>query len=147
MSGVSCQVSVDDKNWKTVLPEYKKLIDAAVAAVANHIEFDGEISVLLTNDAEVQQLNKTYRHKDKPTNVLSFPQDEPGLLGDIAMSLDTLEREAISENKTLQNHFTHLFVHGVLHLSGYDHEDDATQEEMETLETEILAELNIPDPY
>lgn len=136
--------SVADKRWDKKIPNYKKI---ALAALKHIPKLDGEISVLLTNDKEVHALNKKFRKKDKPTNVLSFPNGDNGYLGDIAMSLDTLEREAKEENKPLENHFTHLLIHGVLHLMGYDHETDEEQEEMESLEIKILKKLDIPNPY
>jgi probable rRNA maturation factor len=111
-----------------------------------------EISVLLTSDAEQQRLNKAWRNIDKPTNVLSFPQIEPfspveGLIGDISLARETLEREAKEQGVTLEAHFTHLVVHGFLHILGYDHltEDEALA--MESLEIQILKTLGIADPY
>jgi probable rRNA maturation factor len=115
-----------------------------------------EVSLLLTDDAEMQALNRDYRDQDKPTNVLSFaaldadspiPNDGPILLGDIAIAFETLKREAESEGKRFSDHLAHLVVHGVLHLLGYDHivEEDAL--EMETLERSLLGALGVPDPY
>jgi probable rRNA maturation factor len=141
---------VKDKRWSKILPSYKKIATAALKHLPHTPHEDAgsyEISVLLTNDKEVHALNKKFRQKDKPTNVLSFPDGENGYLGDIAMSLDTLQREAKEENKPLENHFTHLLIHGVLHLMGYDHETDEEQNEMESLEIKILKKLDIPNPY
>jgi probable rRNA maturation factor len=111
-----------------------------------------ELSIVLTDDAEQQQLNAQWRGIDKPTNVLSFPQIEPGgpvtgLLGDIVLARETLEREAAEQSVSFDDHFTHLVVHGFLHILGYDHlaEDEALV--MEGLETQILASLGIADPY
>ena len=111
-----------------------------------------EVTVVLTDDAEQQDLNKQWRGFDKSTNVLSFPQLEPftpvvGLVGDITLARETVEKEAAEMGITLEAHFTHLVVHGFLHLLGYDHieEDEALQ--MEGLETQILATLGIADPY
>jgi len=111
-----------------------------------------ELSVVLTNDAEQQALNREWRGKDQSTNVLSFPQIEPfgavtGILGDIVLARETLEREAVELGKPFADHFTHLIVHGFLHILGYDHEDDSEAVAMESLETRILAALNIDDPY
>lgn len=111
-----------------------------------------ELSILLTDDAEQQQLNREWRGKDASTNVLSFPQIEPfgpvaGLLGDISLARETLEREAAELGKSFADHFTHLVVHGFLHILGYDHLEDAEATEMEGLETRILARLGIADPY
>ena len=111
-----------------------------------------ELSIVLTDDAEQQGLNRDWRGIDKPTNVLSFPQIEPfgpvtGILGDIVLARETLEREAAELDKPFTDHYTHLVVHGFLHILGYDHVDEAQALVMEGLETQILATLGIPDPY
>ncbi len=119
-----------------------------------------EISVRLTDDAEVQGLNRQYRHKDKPTNVLSFPMvqddlldtlansdDGEVLLGDIILALETCTREAAEKGVSPAIHATHLITHGTLHLLGYDHIDDSEAEAMEDLERAALATLGIDDPY
>ena len=115
---------------------------------------EAELSVVLAGDETLQALNREWRDKDKPTNVLSFPSEEvepgetPGiLLGDIVISMETTAREAELENKHPDHHFTHLIIHGFLHLFGYDHETTTDAEIMESLETRILAELNIENPY
>ena len=107
---------------------------------------------MLTDDAEQRELNRQYRGKDSSTNVLSFPQIEPfdpvgGILGDITMARETLEREALEQGTSFPHHFAHLVVHGFLHILGYDHLTDAQALQMESLETEILASLGIDDPY
>jgi probable rRNA maturation factor len=119
-----------------------------------------EVGVRLTDDAEVQALNRDYRGKDKPTNVLSFPQFEPDdfamlantddgeiLLGDIVLALETCTREAADRGIAVADHAAHLIVHGTLHLLGYDHLDDASGDAMEAMETKALAKLGIADPY
>jgi probable rRNA maturation factor len=111
-----------------------------------------ELSILLTNDAEQHQLNQQWRGKDSSTNVLSFPQIEPfgpvvGILGDITLARETLEREAADQGVTFHDHFTHLVVHGFLHILGYDHLTDTQALQMESLETQILASLGVADPY
>lgn len=119
-----------------------------------------EISVRLADDAEVQSLNRDYRHKDAPTNVLSFPMIAPDLLdavantddgevllGDIVLAYETCAREAADKGITLQNHVTHLIVHGTLHLLGYDHQGQAEADAMEQIERDVLATLGIADPY
>ena len=111
-----------------------------------------EVSVLLTDDAHQQVLNRDWRQIDKSTNVLSFPQIEPfqpvsGLVGDISLAHETLVREAADLQKSFTDHFTHLVVHGFLHLLGYDHVSEPEALQMEGLETQILAELGIADPY
>ena len=111
-----------------------------------------EVSVILTSDAEQRILNRDWRGIDRPTNVLSFPQIEPfgavsGLLGDIILARETLEKEASEQSVSFDDHFTHLVVHGFLHLLGYDHIKDDEALAMEGLETQILASLGVADPY
>ena len=111
-----------------------------------------ELSILLTNDEEQQGLNQQWRGKDSSTNVLSFPQIEPfgavvGILGDITLARETLEREAVEQGTSFEHHFTHLVVHGFLHILGYDHLTDEEALQMESLETQILASLGVDDPY
>lgn len=112
-----------------------------------------EVSLVFTDDAHIQELNKTWRAKDKPTNVLSFPGDdseEPPfgpMLGDIIIAKQTVSREADELGIPFENHLIHLIVHGTLHLFGYDHQIEEEAEEMEDEERKILASLQIPDPY
>lgn len=119
-----------------------------------------EVAVRLTDDEEIQRLNRDFRGKDKPTNVLSFPMHEPDdisdvlgsegmdvLLGDIAVALETVLREAEEKSIRMEDHVMHLVVHGTLHLLGMDHQHDAEANAMEDLETRILARLGIADPY
>ena len=127
---------------------------AARAALATfEFDTDSEMSITLTDDARIRVLNREWRGKDKPTNVLSFPAadlpDEalPQPLGDVIVAYETLAAEAEAEDKTPADHLTHLVVHGTLHLLGYDHIDDQEAEEMEALEKDILADLGIDDPY
>ena len=108
---------------------------------------DEFISILLTNNAHIQHLNKEFRGKDKPTNVLSFPADEDDYLGDIAIAYETICAEAIEQDKKFDHHLIHMVIHGLLHLKGYDHEDDLEAEEMEALEIKILADMGIENPY
>jgi probable rRNA maturation factor len=108
-----------------------------------------EVSVVLANDALLRRLNRTYRGENQTTNVLSFPAGDMALpmLGDVIVALGLAKREANSENKALAAHVTHLVVHGVLHLLGYDHDRDKAAAVMERLESEIMARLGFPDPY
>lgn len=122
---------------------------AEAALKAGKAPPDGEVSVLLTDDAEVKTLNADFRAKDRPTNVLSFPAPDFAAphLGDVALALETCAREAKDQGKTLGDHLSHLVAHGVLHLLGWDHEIEAEAEAMEALEREVLAGLGIADPY
>ncbi len=113
-----------------------------------------EVSLVFTDDPSIREINREWRDQDKPTNVLSFPAFplEPGgkpgpMLGDIVLARETIEREAADLGQPVEAHLTHLLVHGFLHLFGYDHMDAEEAEEMEGLETRILSELGISDPY
>jgi probable rRNA maturation factor len=110
-----------------------------------------EVSILLTDDAEMRALNRTWRGKDASTNVLSFPAgddlNKPGLLGDVALAYETTRKEAEATGIALSDHAAHLVVHGVLHLLGFDHLEEDEAERMETLERQALASLGIADPY
>jgi probable rRNA maturation factor len=124
----------------------------ALAQSKAKVKGAAELSILLTDDAEQRELNREWRGKDSSTNVLSFPQIEPfgpvvGILGDIILARETLEREAKEFEKSFSEHFTHLVVHGFLHILGYDHIEEQDALVMEALETRILAKLGIPDPY
>lgn len=110
-----------------------------------------DATIVLTDDAEMRELNRTWRGKDAPTNVLSFPAGddvgEPGPLGDIVIAFETTQKEADDENTAFADHVSHLVVHGVLHLLGLDHMQDDEAEQMEALETRALASLGVADPY
>jgi probable rRNA maturation factor len=107
-----------------------------------------EIALLLTNDEEVKILNQKWRNIDKATNVLSFEDvGNDGFLGNIAIALQYSQKEAINQGKTLKNHFSHLLIHAILHLLGYDHIDEAEAQEMENLEIEFLEKIGINNPY
>jgi len=128
-----------------------------VGLVFRHLDItEAELTIRIVSNEESQQLNLSYRGKDKPTNVLSFPfaaelpdgveMDIP-LLGDLVIAQQTLEQEASEQNKTIADHWAHLVVHGTLHLLGYDHIESTDAEEMEALERTILAASGISDPY
>ena len=161
------QLDIDIEDWpppQSMAPDWDALATRAAQAAG-----EGEpllanprliASLLFTSDAEVHVLNREWRARDKPTNVLSFPMLEreelatlaadgpPEMLGDIALAFETCAREAADKGVSLEVHATHLIVHGLLHLAGHDHVDsDAQAEAMEALETAILAKLGIADPY
>lgn len=140
-------IVVEEERWLSLFPELEDKARAVVRAVLEAEELEGEIAVVFADDAMVQGLNREFRGKDKPTNVLSFPAKDEVMLGDIIVSLDTLEREAAEQHKDLWHHTTHMLVHGVLHVIGYDHEDDAEAEEMEAREVALLAGFMISNPY
>lgn len=121
-------------------------------AVLPQFQEESEVTIRLVDEAESQQLNHTYRGKEKPTNVLSFPFEAPTgielpLLGDLIICRQVVEREAVEQEKSLEAHWAHMVIHGSLHLLGYDHIEDDEAEEMEGIETEIMLALGYPDPY
>jgi probable rRNA maturation factor len=127
-------------------------VRAALKASKARLTGPAELSIVLTGDAEQRVLNRDWRGIDKSTNVLSFPQIEPfgpvsGLIGDIILARETLAREADEQGVSFEDHFTHLVVHGFLHLLGYDHIKDDEALVMKGLETQILASLGVADPY
>jgi len=142
---LTVEIDISADIWRA----HEAAILAALQAASAGEGVGGEISLLLTDDDEVAALNETWRGKPGPTNVLSFPAPEnpAGLLGDIAMAAQTVEREAISQGKSFEAHACHLAVHGFLHLIGYDHMTTPEAEAMEARERAILASLGIPDPY
>ena len=133
----------------------EEALGAALAALGGLVpplslatgEEPAELSILFTDDAAIQRLNAQYRGKDKPTNVLSFPQASGPLLGDIVLAWETVSREAALAEKLLRAHMAHLIVHGFLHLIGFDHEAEEDAEEMEALERAALRRMGIADPY
>ncbi len=152
------EIDIAHEGWRASDGLEQRIRQAALAAtdVLEDSLSDRVVSIRLAADAEVQALNRGYRGKDRPTNVLSFPSGidaaawpggEPLPLGDIILGLEVVCKEAKMYRKTLQAHASHLVVHAVLHLAGYDHEEAAAAQEMEALEIEILARLGIESPY
>ncbi len=157
------EIALRGGDWREVCPAAPILARAAAhAALAGALPHsrserqpDLELSLVLTSDAEQRRLNRRYRGLDRPTNVLSFPSGEaaglsrgaPLLLGDVVLACETVAREAIEQQKPFADHLRHLVVHGVLHLLGYDHVEEGEARRMEALETAILRQLGVPDPY
>jgi probable rRNA maturation factor len=144
---VTVTLLVADPGWRRVKGLSSRLKRAAKLALERCGRRDGAFTLLLADDAKLQSLNMTFRAKDKPTNVLSFPAGQEDYLGDVAMAYGVTRQEAREQKKSFSDHATHLTVHGVLHLLGYDHETAKAAKIMEPLEVEILSELGIGDPY
>jgi probable rRNA maturation factor len=149
---VSIDFAVESPRWSGLAAAQASIRSAIEAAVADAGPSAAEIGVVLADDEHIRGLNRHWLGKDAPTNVLSFPapdrpQDGPRFLGDIVFALETIEREADAERKPLNDHLAHLAVHGVLHLLGFDHENEEDAETMEHRERKILAGLGVPDPY
>ncbi len=138
-------VNYNDRRWKKYKIDFDMV--AAVAAKIGGACKGAEVSIVLTDDDEIHSLNREYRNIDKPTNVLSFELGDDILLGDIYISLDTVRREAKAQGISVEHHTAHMVVHGVLHLLGFDHLDDAQAQEMEGLEVKALRNLGIENPY
>ena len=153
----SIDIQIQSPLWDAQPLAAQTVRDAIAAAAATLSTADNEVCILLTDDKAIRLLNREWRGIDKPTNVLSFealqptggssPGDAPRMLGDIAIAYQTTRKEADDEQKPFDHHLSHLAVHGFLHLIGYDHEKDDDAEAMEALESEVLAQLGIPDPY
>ncbi len=153
---VACDVIVDEPRWSQKFePEalVGVLVRKVIETVKPSLHPEAEASFSFSNDERVRELNAQWRSKDMPTNVLSFPashgDDLRGspLLGDVIMAYETIDREAVEEDKSFVNHTAHMVVHGMLHLIGYDHESDKEAEVMENLESRILTDLGYPDPW
>ncbi len=151
MSENAIRIELQNESKLEGLPEpqqFKQWIKAALQKDYKSLEQ----TIRIVDETESQALNKTYRHRDKPTNVLSFPADaseylDYSCLGDLVICAPIVEREAREQDKTLEAHWAHLVVHGMLHLQGYDHETKSEAEEMEALEIDILAKLGHTNPY
>jgi probable rRNA maturation factor len=135
----------------STIPSPQQLKTWAKAAVILHRN-EAELTIRIVNKAEIHALNRQYRHKDKPTNVLSFPFEAPPgiqlpLLGDIIICAEVVAEEAKDQHKQLTDHWAHMVVHGTLHLLGYDHIESADAEKMESLEAQILEKFNVSNPY
>jgi probable rRNA maturation factor len=145
VSAAAPSVILADPGWRRAMPEPARLARRAAAVAQRLARVPGSISVLLTDDAEVAQLNGDFRGKPRPTNVLSFPSAVP--LGDIALARETILGEARAERRSPAARAAHLVVHGVLHLAGHDHETPRTARAMERAEAACLRRLGLPDPW
>ncbi|WP_019222215.1 rRNA maturation RNase YbeY [Bartonella rattaustraliani] len=153
---ITIDIIVESVGWNNEEVLYK-ITEKALTATMKQLSLENaasEISLLFTDDEHMTQINAQWRGKNKPTNVLSFPAfplkagDPPGpMLGDIIIARETVVLEAKKEGKTFQDHLTHMIVHGLLHLLGYNHETHDEALQMEGLEREILQKLFIKDPY
>ena len=151
MSGPGVELAVQVLCDSATIPGDEQL-HAWVSAALQRRQGEHEITNRIVDESESQAMNKKYRCRDRPTNVLSFPADLPPgvdhpLLGDLVICAPLLEREATAQGKESQAHWAHLVIHGVLHLLGHDHQQPDEADEMEALETAILASIGYPDPY
>lgn len=153
MSAIAIEITREDETW----PDVGLLVERAVSAAVetgrlSHLP-GAELSIVLADDAQIRSINAEWRSKDKPTNVLSFPAAPAAqiarspLLGDIILARETIALEAAEGGQSFEDHLSHLVIHGLLHLFGYDHETESEAVVMEALETRILATLGIADPY
>ncbi len=172
MIPVNIDINLQSEIWVEYCPEYTGLMESCFEQVMKLVpeaEFFKdiphlELSILLTDDQNIRRLNKTYRGKDKATNILSFPSlsnddiqnyqrpdcefpEYPVTLGDIIFAFETMKCEASAQGKKFSDHFCHLFIHGILHLLGYDHAGDIEAQAMENMEKKLLLKLSIDDPY
>lgn len=139
-------IAVQSKAWG----EHDALIEQAIKAGVSVMTAPrlAELSIVLSDNAQVKILNRDYRGKNKPTNVLSFPISPPApMLGDIVLAYETVETEAEEKGISFEAHMSHLLIHGFLHLQGYDHENERDAAQMEALEIKALSTLNIANPY
>ena len=146
---IELDLRIADETWTNSVTGLPDICQTALNAGATQKHASGEVSLLLTDDAEIQTLNRDWRGKDKPTDVLSFPASEldAPFLGDIAVSLGVTRVDAEARGIPLDQHLSHLLIHGLMHLLGHDHKDDTEAAEMEALEIAALASLGWPDPY
>ena len=141
------RIDILDPRWRRRLPKADALVRAGARAALDGYGDAGTVTFALGDDALLRQLNRDFRGKDKPTNVLSFPGGETGNLGDVALAFETCAREARAQRKELGAHVRHLVVHGALHLLGFDHETDEDAFAMEARERRVLRRLGVADPY
>jgi probable rRNA maturation factor len=138
---------IEDQRWRNNPATLRLIRRAARLALDHPPRRRRVVTILLSDDGRLRQLNRRFRRKDKPTNVLSFGSDDPLYWGDVAIAFGVVEREARAQGKTVPAHAAHLTVHGILHLKGYDHGKASDRAAMETAEILILSGLGLPDPY
>lgn len=141
------EVILAEPGWRRLLPRAEELARRAARAALREEGASGSMTVLLADDRELKRLNGEHRGKDKPTNVLSFPGSAPGYLGDIALALGVVRREAKAAGKRPAVHFAHLVAHGTLHLLGHDHLTAGEARRMERAEARALHRLRLPNPW
>lgn len=160
-------IHLQDARWRKAFYPYRKNIEKILAVISpplrgerkrganakqpapSHalpLKGEGDVAIVLADDDFIQRLNHQYRGKNKATNVLSFPNEEESL-GDIILAYETIEQEALTQGKDFKDHATHLIIHGILHLMGYDHENDEDAARMEAKEIKYLKQLGIKNPY
>jgi probable rRNA maturation factor len=150
MSVRTVTMIVEDARWRNapaLVPAMRRAVVLARERAAKEASRRSQIAVLLTGDARLRALNRQFRGRDKPTNVLSFPAPAEDNLGDIAIAYGVTAREAAEQDKSFAHHAIHLAVHGTLHLLGHDHQTTRETKAMKRREKEILSELGIADPY
>lgn len=147
-------VEIQNEQTTTAIPYTDAITGWATCAWLG--DGDAQVSLRIVDADEIQQMNRDYRGKDKATNVLSFPMDMPAeltskvelnLLGDLVICAAVVETEANEQHKTLDSHWAHMIIHGMLHLQGYDHQTDEQAKEMETLEIKLLQQQGFDNPY
>ncbi len=148
---MSIDLDVQIASENKQLPDQRQLLQWVEQAL-NNVRENAELTIRIVDEAESQTLNNDYRGKNKPTNVLSFPFEGPegielDLLGDLVICAPVVAQEAADQQKEIHNHWAHMVIHGTLHLLGYDHIEDDQAQEMESLETKLLAQIGIADPY
>ena len=153
---VEISVQMPNERWIEALPECEHLVRETVLKALDGLRMTDptlELSLVLADNEMIQTLNRDYRGKDTATNVLAFPAvtgsapGAPRLLGDIVVAFEALDNEATAQSKSLRDHLQHLVLHGLLHLLEFDHDTDENAAEMERLETEILKQMGVDDPY
>ncbi|WP_426956048.1 rRNA maturation RNase YbeY [Muricoccus radiodurans] len=146
-AGPDIEIVLADAAWRSAVPRVEEVARRAALAACAESGLEGAVTLLLTDDREVRRLNTDHRGKAKPTNVLSFPADHPGFLGDVALALGTVRREARAAGRPVMAHLSHLVAHGVLHLAGHDHLRAGEARRMERAEARIMRRLALPNPW